>query len=75
MNENIPNISLKSQNSSNSLVTKQIREKLREISRFKTNQMSERIVNSQVKEIADRDIEPLLFIYENECPVEIQIWD
>ena len=37
--------------------------------------MSERIVNSQIKEIADRDIEPLLFIYENECPVEIQIWD
>ena len=46
VNENIPTISLKSMTSSNSIVSKQIREKLREISRFKTNQMSERIVNS-----------------------------
>ena len=33
------------------------------------------MVISQSKAISDLDIEPVVFLYENEVPVEVQIWD
>ena len=61
--------------SSCSNITQLLRDKLREISRFKSNQFSERMMNSQGKAVSDLDIEPVVYMYENEVPVEVQIWD
>lgn len=55
----------------------QIRHRLKEINRFKTSQISDRggtgnIIN---KPIQDTDIEHVLFLYDEECPIFVQIWD
>lgn len=30
---------------------------------------------STIKNVGNRDIEPIVYVYDNDCPVEVQIWD
>lgn len=73
--DNLPAKSRKSYTSSNSNVTELIKQKLREIKRFKSLAISEKILIGTNKNLANRDIELIVFVYDNEYPVEVQIWD
>lgn len=64
-------------NSSTSNLTLQIRYKLREMERLKNCSISDRggtgnIVN---KGLQDTDIEHVLYLYDEDMPIEIQLWD
>ena len=65
--------SIRSFNSSTSNLTMQIRSKLKEMERFKNNSSSDRggTGNMFSKAIQDTDIEHVLYLYDEEMPIEI----
>ena len=48
---------------------------MKEIKRLKTISLTERCLKTQNKEVSNLDIEHMIFIYDNEVPVDVQIWD
>ena len=58
--------------STNSNLTCQIRQKLREINKMKTNSISDGGGTGMCRDdIQDRDIEHLLYVYQDEFPIEV----
>lgn len=72
---------MRSFNSSTSNLTNQIRQKLRELEKYKNiSSISDQggtgnIVNKQQSAIEDIDIERVLFLFDDEMPIDIEVWD
>ena len=69
--------SIRSFNSSTSNLTNQIRSKLKEIERFKNCSISDRGGTGNIvhRAIEDTDIEHVVYLYDDELPIEVQLWD